>query len=149
MRSPAWLVLALAPFGLLAQKQPFDAPAMMRIQRIGDPQLSPDGKTVAFAVSTPDVPGNRNVHSIWTVPVDGGAPRRLADGDRPRWSSDGKRIFYAAPVNGVNQIMAIDPTGSGGAQITRLASGASNEIVSPDGKYLVFTSDVFPELRRG
>jgi dipeptidyl aminopeptidase/acylaminoacyl peptidase len=145
MRSPAWLVLALAPFGLLAQKKPFDAAAMMRIQRIADPQLSPDGKTVAFAVSTPDIAGNRNVHSIWTVPIEGGAPRRLTEGDRPRWSSDGRRIYYAAPVNGVNQIMAIDPDGSGGAQITRLASGASNEIVSADGKFLVFTSDVFPD----
>ena len=145
MRSPAWLVLALAPFALLAQKKPFDAAAMMRIQRIADPQLSPDGKTVAFAVSTPDVAANRNVHSIWTVSIDGGAPRRLAEGNRPRWSSDGRRIFYAAPVNGINQIMAMDPDGSAGAQITRLASGASNEIVSPDGKFLVFTSDVFPD----
>ena len=145
MRSPAWLVLALAPFGLLAQKKPFDAAAMMRIQHIADPQLSPDGRTVAFAVSTPDIAGNRSVHSIWTVPIDGGAPRRLAEGERPRWSNSGRRIFYTAPVNEVNQIMAIDPDGSAGAQITRLASGASNEIVSPDGKFLVFTSDVFPD----
>src|SRR5581483_11592454 len=101
MRNAAWLVLALAPFGLLAQKKPFDSDAMMRIQRIADPQLSPDGKMVAFAVSTPDVAGNRSVHSIWTVPMDGGIPRRLAEGERPRWSSDGRRIFYAAPVNGV------------------------------------------------
>src|SRR5581483_10417510 len=118
MRSPAWLVVALAPFALFAQKKPFDAAAMMRIQRIADPQLSPDGKTVAFSVSTPDVPGNRSVRSVWTVPMDGGPPRRLAEGERPRWSSDGKRIFYAAPVNGVHQIMAINPDGSGGAQIT-------------------------------
>jgi dipeptidyl aminopeptidase/acylaminoacyl peptidase len=146
MRCPAWLVLAIAPFGLLAQKKPFDADAMLRIQRIADPQLSPDGKTVAFSVSTPDISGNRNVHSIWTVPLDGGAPRKLTDtGERPRWSSDGARLFYAAPMNGVNQIFSINPDGTGVAQITRLASGAANEIVSPDGKYLVVTSDVFPE----
>jgi len=144
MRSPAWLVLALSPLGLFAQKKPFDAVAMMRVQRIADPQLSPDGRTVAFAVSTPDVTENQNLHSVWTVPIDGGAPRKLAEGNRPRWSNDGKRIFYTAAVNGVNQIMVVNPDGSGGAQITRLASGASNEIVSPDGKFLVFTSDVFP-----
>jgi dipeptidyl aminopeptidase/acylaminoacyl peptidase len=146
MRRPAWLVLALAPFGLFAQKKPFDVDAMLRVQRIADPQLSPDGKTVAFSVSIPDITGNRNVHSVWTVPLDGGAPRKLTDtGERPRWSNDGKRLFYAAPIDGVNQIFSVNPDGSGVAQITRLASGAANELVSPDGKYLVVTSDVFPE----
>lgn len=119
---------------------------MLRIQRISDPQLSPDGATVAFAVSTPDVGGNRNNHTVWSVPLNGGAPRKLADNaERPRWSSDGKRLFYVSPVNGTSQIMAINSDGSGGTQITHVASGAADEIVSPDGKYLVVTSDVFPE----
>ena len=142
MRSPAWLVLALAPVSLLAQKKPFDADALLKIQRIGDPQLSPDGKTVAFAVSTPDVPNNKSVHSVWSVPLTGGAPRKLADqADRPRWSPDGKRIFY----EGGGQIWSMNPDGSGASQITRLSTEASGETVSPDGKYLLVTSEVYPE----
>ena len=89
MRSLAWLALALAPSLAFAQKKPFDASALLKIQRIADPQLSPDGKTVAFTVTVPDVAANKNLHSVWTVALDGGAPpRRLADlADRPRWST--------------------------------------------------------------
>ncbi|MGD1072097.1 MAG: S9 family peptidase [Bryobacteraceae bacterium] len=146
MRSLAWLVLALAPGFLFAQKKPFDADALLGIQRIADPQLSPDGKTVVFAVSTPDVPNNRIVHSVWSVPLEGGAPRKLADlADRPRWSPDGNRIFYAGTASGSSQIWSMNSDGSGVAQLTRLSTEASGEMVSPDGKYLVVVSEVYPE----
>ena len=99
MRSLAWLVLALAPGVVLAQKKPFDAAAMLRIQRIADPQLSPDGKTVRSRSAFPDLAENKSLHSVWSVPLDGGAPRKLADrADRPRWSPDGKRIFYVSTI---------------------------------------------------
>lgn len=146
MRSPAWLALALTPAFLFAQKKPFDAAAMLSIQRMGDPQISPDGKTVAFSVSSADVSQNKMLHSVWSVPLDGGAPRRLADqADRPRWSPDGKRIFYVSTAAGASQIWSMNPDGSGVAQVTRIATEADGEIVSPDGKYLVVTSDVFPD----
>jgi len=147
MRNPAWLVLALAPALLFAQKQPFTVDALLQIQRIGDPQISPDGKTVAFAVSTPNLTANKSDKSIWTVPLAGGdAPRKLTDSaERPRWSPDGKRIYYTGTPGGVSQIWSINPDGSDPQQVTRLSTQAADEIVSPDGKYLVVTSDVYPE----
>jgi len=147
MRSLAWLALALTPSLLLAQKKPFDVTAMLQLQRIGDPQLSPDGKTLAFAVSVPDVHNNKSLHSIWSVPVDASAPaRKLADlADRPRWSPDGKRIFYVSTAGDASQIWSMNPDGSGVTQVTRLSTEADNEIVSPDGKYLLVTSEVFPD----
>ncbi len=152
MRNPGlqrffWLALALSPSLLPAQKKPFDVSAMLQLQRIGDPQLSPDGKTVAFAVSLPDVPNNKSLHSVWSVPLDSSsAPRKLADlADRPRWSPDGKRIFYVSTTGDVSQIWSMNPDGSGVSQVTRLATEADNEIISPDGKYLLVTSDVFPD----
>jgi dipeptidyl aminopeptidase/acylaminoacyl peptidase len=142
----AWLVLALAPGFLFAQKKPFDADALLRIQRIGDPQLSPDGKTVAFAVGVPDLINNKTLHSVWTVPLAGGTPRKLADlADRPRWSPDGNRIFFTGASSGTSQIWSMNTDGSGAAQLTRLSTEASGELVSPDGKYLVVTSEVYPE----
>ncbi len=146
MRSVAWIALALVPSLALAQKQPFDASALLKIQRIGDPQLSPDGKTVAFAVSTPDFDGNRSAHSVWTVPLEGGAPRRLADlASRPRWSPDGKRIYYVSTSGDSSQIWSMNPDGSGATQITHISTEADGETVSGDGKYLILTSNVYPE----
>ena len=147
MRSVAWLVLACVPLALVprfvaAQKLPFDAAAMLKIQRIGDPQISPDGKTVAFSVVTPDVVANKNSHSVWSVPLAGGAPRKLAmNADRPRWAPDGRAIYY---VSG-GQIWKMNPDGQMASQVTNLATEADGEIVSPDGKYLVITSNVFPD----
>jgi dipeptidyl aminopeptidase/acylaminoacyl peptidase len=146
MRSPAWLVLALIPSLALAQKKPFDASALLKIQRIADPQLSPDGKTVAFAVSTPDIDGNKSAHSVWTVPLEGGAPRKLADlASRPRWSPDGKRIYYVSTSGDSSQIWSMNPDGSDATQITHISTEADGETVSGDSKYLIFTSNVYPE----
>ena len=145
MRSLRWLVLAFAPVCLFAQKKPFDVSAMLKIQRVGDPQLSPDGKTVAFAVSTPDLAENKSAHSVWSVPLDGGAPRKLADSaERPRWSPDGTRIFFVSTASGSSQIASMNPDGSGVAQVTHLSTEASGVTVSHDGKYIVVTSNVFP-----
>ena len=143
----AWLVLALAPAVLLAQKQPFTVDALLQIQRIGDPQISPDGKTVAFSVSTPDLAANRGVNSIWTVPLNGiGTPHKLiTPAYRPRWSPDGKRIYYTGSQGGSAQIWSINPDGTDPKQITHLSTEAADQIVSPDGKYLVVTSEVYPE----
>src|SRR5689334_14098592 len=81
-------------------KAPFTFEAMMRIQRIDDPQLSPDGKVVAFTVQTVDLPSNTKPTQIYVVPVDGGPPRQLTreggSNVRPRWSPDSKRIFFVS-----------------------------------------------------
>src|ERR1700742_548467 len=122
MRISAWLALMLAPATIVAQKQPFTVDAMLKIQRIGDPQLSPDGKTVAFGVSKPDLDANKNLKSIWAVPTMGGAPRKLADlAERPRWAPDGKRIFFTGTQGGASQIWSMKPDGSDSQQVTHLA----------------------------
>jgi dipeptidyl aminopeptidase/acylaminoacyl peptidase len=146
MRITAWLVLALAPAILFAQKQPFTVDALLQIQRVGDPQISPDGKTVAFSVSTPDLSANKSVKSIWTVALNGGgAPHKvITPAERPRWSPDGKRLFYTGTGSGTSQIWSINPDGTDPKQITHLSTEASGESVSPDGRYLIVTSDVYP-----
>jgi len=80
------------------------------------------------------------------VPVAGGAPKKLANlADRPRWSPDGKKIYYTGTTGGSSQIWSMNPDGSGATQITHLVTGASGEMVSPDGKYLLVLSDIYPD----
>ena len=137
-------------FPLAAQKLPFDVQAMMKLARISEPQISPDGRTIAFTVQVVDLNANKKPKQIYVVPVDGGGAARpltnlgLAN-ERARWSPDSKRIAFVSDRGGSSQIWIMNADGSGATQVTRLSTEAGGVLFSPDGKNLVFTSDVFPE----
>ena len=141
------LLALLCAVPLFAQKTPFDAATMMQLSRIVDPQVSPDGKTVAFVVQTIDIDQNKRPKHIYTVPLEGGPPKRLTDvgeaNDRPRWSKDGK-LFFVSDRSGTPQIWRMDADGTNAKMITALSTGAGGVLPSPDGKMLLYTSDVFP-----
>src|SRR5205809_1847317 len=92
------LLLLVSSAMVFAQRKPFDVNALLELKRIGDPQISPDGRWVAFTVQTVDVAANKKPVQIWIVALEGGAPRQIThDGEanqRPRWSPDSKRIAY-------------------------------------------------------
>src|SRR5438477_7304542 len=101
-------LLALAASAFAQQKNPFDVDALLSLQRISDPQISPDGRTVAFTVQSIDVDANKRPNQIWVVPLMGGVPRRItSDGEsneRPRWSPDSKSIAFVSDRGGSPQI---------------------------------------------
>ena len=140
------LLPALLGPALVAQKAPFDARAMMQLVRISDPQLSPDGRWVAFSTQTMDVEKNTKPKQIYLVPLEGGLPRKIADSsERPRWSPDSKKIAFVSDRSGSSQIWIMDADGANPKQITNLSTEAGGILYAHDGKNLVFTSDVFPE----
>ncbi len=148
MARTAWLPLLLwVP--MTAGTLPFDVDALLRIVRVDDPVISPDGHTVAFTVQSIDLAANTKPVQIWTVPASGGAPRQIThDGDlneRPRWSPDSLHIAFVSNRGGANQIWIMNPDGSDPRQVTRLATGASGVVFSPDQKKLLFTSSVYPD----
>jgi dipeptidyl aminopeptidase/acylaminoacyl peptidase len=83
------------------------------------------------------------------APLAGGAPRQLThDGEanqRARWSPDSKRIAYISDRGGSSQIWLMDIDGGDARQATNLSTEAGGVLFSPDGKNLLFTSDVYPE----
>jgi dipeptidyl aminopeptidase/acylaminoacyl peptidase len=141
-------LLVVCATALSAAKLPFTVEAMMKIHRIGEPQLSPDGKTVAFTVQDIDLPNNTKPKQIWVVPVSGGAPRQITrDGsmnERPRWMPDSKQIVYVSNRSGASQVWMMDADGGNSRQITTLSTEAGGVLVSRDGKQIVFASSVYP-----
>ena len=118
---------------------------LLKIQRVGDPQLSPDGRTVAYTITVPDVAANRNRTQIYSIPVAGGTTKALTSGaasnSAPRWSPDGRKVAF---VTG-GQIWAMDADGSDKKQVTKISTGAADPVWSPDGRWLAFASDIYPE----
>lgn len=143
----AALVVSACVFGQ-PSKRPFDVDAMMRIARVSEPQLSPDGAMVAFTVERPDVNANTKPKQIYVVPVAGGQPLPLTTegiNQRPRWTRDSKRILFVSNRGGSSQVWSMKPDGTEQKAITAIPTEASGVIISPDDKWVVFNSDVYPE----
>src|SRR6266536_1483394 len=108
-------LLALAA-SAAAQKKPFDVDALLSLQRLSDPQISPDGRMVTFTAQTIDLAANKRPQQIWIVPLSGGSPRQLTkDGEsneRARWSPDGKGIAFISDRGGSSQVWLMNPDGS-------------------------------------
>ncbi len=111
-----------------AQKLPFDVQALMKVGRISDPQISPDGRKVAFTVQRIDLENNRRPMHIWTVPLAGGAPVQLTKegtlNERPRWSPDSRQIAFISDRGGASQVWVMNADGSNAKQVTNLSTEA-------------------------
>src|SRR5262245_239832 len=122
------LILLALCSTLSAAKLPFNAQAMMKIARVSDPQLSPDGRTVAFTVQTVDVDANKKPKQIYAVSIDGGVPRQITTAgeanERARWSPDSKRLAFLSDRSGSPQIWLMNPDGSAPTQVTHISTGA-------------------------
>jgi dipeptidyl aminopeptidase/acylaminoacyl peptidase len=134
-------------------RRPFTFEDMMKLKRVGEPEVSPDGKWVVFSVVDVSLEANTKIPHIWIVPTAGGAEREIIadqDADRPRWSPDGKRFAFISTKEEGSQVWVADFNTSSGTvtathKKTWIATGASGELWSPDGSHILFTSDVYPE----
>ena len=133
----------------VGQKQPFTVDTMLKLARISEPVLSPDGTQVAFTVQKVDLDKNTKPSQIYVMPVLGISPRPLTTAgdtnERPRWSPDSKQIYFVSNRGGSSQVWAMNADGSNAHQITKFAAEAGGILVSPDGKKIVFLSSVYPE----
>ncbi len=137
-------LFALTPVAF-AQTSRFPIDELLKVRRVGDAQLSPDGSKVAFTIGDVNYDANRVLTQIYVMPIGGGTMNQLTKGESsstsPRWSPDGRKIAY---VTG-GQIWTMDADGDDKEQVTKIATGASGPVWSPDGRLIAFASDVYPE----
>lgn len=108
-------LLVLPVGGMAQQKRPLTFEDFIGFPVPGDPQIAPDGKSVAYTVTTYSLKANKGTTRIWTAPLDGGAPRALTGGPgsdmEPRWSPDGSRLAFVSTRSGTPQIWILPMSG--------------------------------------
>jgi dipeptidyl aminopeptidase/acylaminoacyl peptidase len=141
-----------APFAMTdsaAAAHPLTIDDLLAMRRVSDPHISPDGKSVAYVMTTVDREKNNSTSTIWLAPTDGSPPRQLTGGPKhdkhPRFSPDSRQVLFESDRSGDNQLWIIDLSGGEARQLTSIASQATAGIWSPDGKSVGFYSAVYPE----
>lgn len=150
-------VLLLSAFCPAQGKRPFTFEDMMALERVGEPQVSPDGRWVAFSAVKVDLKANTRTPHLWVAPLAGGESRQMTAGvageDRPRWSPDGKQLAYISSQDGSSQVWVADFDGAAGTltgdprRITSISTEADGELWSPDGRNILFVSSVYPDCK--
>ncbi|PYV37825.1 MAG: S9 family peptidase [Acidobacteria bacterium] len=135
--------------GAAQVRRPITFQDLMKIQRISDPQVSPNGQWIAFVQTTVKLETNKKTSYLWLVPIQGGEPRQLTQGDgsdsRPRWSPDSLSLAFISSRSGKSQIWIIPVDGGEAHQVTSIPTQADGVIWSKNGDWLLFTSKVYPD----
>ncbi len=137
---------------------------LYKYKPVSYPRISPDGKRIAFVVTTTDERLYKYRSSIWIVPVEGGEARLFTSGPAsahsPAWSPDGQWLAFVSEREGdlagkdekdskklgkgKPQVWIIPTNGGEAQQVTFMQHGASNPTWSPDGRHILFSAPVGP-----
>ena len=139
------------------QPQPITTDALWRIQRLGNPALSPDGAAAVCTVSSYSMAQNQGSTSLWWLPTGRCAPRRLTHcGDKdgqPAWSPQGDRIAFVARreqqglKDKTSQLYVLHTQGGEAERVSHFDPGIEAFKWMPDGRSILFSAWVWPELR--
>ncbi len=131
----------------MAPKHPFQFDDLMRVRRVGDPAVHPDGGVAAFVVETHDPATDKVARSIYEVNLHTRAYRDLTPGEHsdttPRWSPDGRFLAFVSDRTGEEQLWLLPYAQGGEARpVTSGYGGASQPTWAPDSRRIALSRQV-------
>ncbi|TGE27079.1 S9 family peptidase [Hymenobacter metallicola] len=146
MNKPFLAALALLPLAAVAQPSVLTPEKLWQLGRLGEMQVSPDQKTVAFTVTRYSLGDNKGNADIYLVPVAGGAVQQLTttptSENTLNWRPDGKLTFVSGE-SGTDQLYVINADGSGKQQLSQFPEeGLANLKYAPKANFILYTQDV-------
>ncbi|MGH8236724.1 MAG: TolB family protein, partial [Steroidobacteraceae bacterium] len=147
-----WMALAfVGAAASAAERHPFSVEDLVKLKRVADPALSPDGKTVIFVLRETDMAANRGRQDLWSLDLatKGAQPRRLTthpeNDNAPEWSHDGRYIYFVSSRSGSAQVWRLAASGGEAEQVTNLPLDVGSFRLAPDGTRLAVSMDAFAD----
>jgi dipeptidyl aminopeptidase/acylaminoacyl peptidase len=151
-----------APAPVLEPALPFSVQDMVRLERISDVAVAPDGKHAVYTQRSTDIEANKGRTSLWLLDLKkrGAAPLRLSDGannsNSAEWSKDGRFIYFISNQGGSAQVWRMDSAGTGQrgdipmaapTQVTNLPLDVGTFRISPNGDRILVSLSVFLDCK--
>ncbi len=119
---------------------------LWQLGRVGNPTLSPDGKTVLYEVKNYDVPTNKGTNIVYLMPATGGAAVAVTTAEvnafSARFRPDGQRITFLSAKDGDVQLYEMNLDGTNITAITKVAGGIEGYKYSPAMNNLMYIAKV-------
>jgi len=150
IRPPALLLFIVFASAAPADdsRRAFTLEDLYRVKGVAEPAISPDGKTVVYAVSTNDWAAKKKTAALWRTDADGGNPRQITSGEaldeHAAFSPDGKTLAFVSTRTGEPELFFLPLAGGEAEQKTRFPGGINGPAFSKDGRFVVFAADVTP-----
>jgi dipeptidyl aminopeptidase/acylaminoacyl peptidase len=148
----ALLLITLIPPSFAQTAKPALKPLdVFDLQWVSDPQIAPDGRSIAYVRMSFDIKTDRPQGAVWLTGADGKGERPLssaAASSAPRWSPDGLRLAYLGMgADGSTQLFIYWIASGATAAISNFTESPQGLTWSPDGRWLAFTMPVPAERK--
>jgi len=147
MRYTIFIVLGLGASLAAAQPASRVTPTvdqLLSLKRAGSPEISPDGRLVAYTMRETNWDDNSYDTQIWIADAASGATRQLTSSKKssqsPHWSPDGSRLAFISDRSEKRQIYVINPSAGDAMALTSVEDGVESFAWAPDSKTIAYTA---------